>query len=1167
MEYHTKLFSRLTLFVFTLCLSISSANQVFAEALNEVSSINTALGDQIIHIEWTNPSSIELAGILVVKSSDNITWSATDGTVYNINQEVSPGVNVIYYTTGNELNDIAVINGEKYYYKIFTFNYEAEYSLGSNILSLSPYKDTYKPVPPTGLAVSIYSDTAFLNWTESSSDDVKEYKVVCENYNDGLDLNKTVKINSTEFYNFDSTIPYGCYVTAIDFSGNESLRSNTVNTNSSINKSYTELSLSFENNISLNWHTYINSSYSNYIVLKSLTQITNSLEQGVIYEINNTLADGSKVVYKGNQKTYTDSAYDLKTTYFYQVIPVISEVNYANPSNQVFIVPPSKTGIDVQTDSSVFLAGIPNNNQVTLSWNKPQGVISAGAIVVKSPYPINWNPSKNTPLTSGNTIGNISIIYNGSETNFTDTNIINNSLYRYKVFYHDSNYDYLPGSNEITVTPPGTVLGNKYGFLNLGAITQNSKIVLSWNTPNKKTLLVRSRKPINFIPPNGISYSTGQSIDENTDIIFLGNNTTYTDGSVKTYDSYYYRAFTQTDSLEYSEPSNQIVASLTIGAFPYAGGSTNKNINLGIFAEGGDNLVKLFWNDATSPSYLLVRSDENISWQPTNGIFYNIGDKIGDNLKIIYTDSNNQYNDSEVVNNQTYYYRLFSVDDNKQYSLGSNQITITPPHDQMASNKIMNTTPPIRLIGSVKHLAVLLNWNNDPTENSIAYNIYYKKKSDSTYKKANKHLIYEQQYEVANLEDATAYDFYVTGINKELTESTPSQIKSYTALKDTKVPSFIGAVKAMTANNQISLSWHPAIDSNLLGYNIYINGNLLQGSPFKQYPVTLTNVENHKDYKIKITAVDKAGNEGDGTESLITPPSSNFAFVWNINDYLDNDSENIINEGEIDLRLNDDGRPRVLWDKKFDNSQIVGFQIFKGEDPSSLELINKDFLLSYPPYTDNKTISQRTYYYQFKSIDKDGQISKSSDILAIKSKDASNAGPFNDVLENHTFFNFVEKLRLNLIVQGYDGHIYKPNSYISREEALKMIMESAEVPLNEKIRFNDYTDVLTSDWSYKYIQNGSIEGIVRGYDDGFFRPRKNVSRIEFLKMVLNAGEVITDNTYVNPFPDLANDFWGTEYVKTAVKGNIISGYSDGLFKPDQAITRAEAAKIVSYLLP
>lgn len=102
------------------------------------------------------------------------------------------------------------------------------------------------------------------------------------------------------------------------------------------------------------------------------------------------------------------------------------------------------------------------------------------------------------------------------------------------------------------------------------------------------------------------------------------------------------------------------------------------------------------------------------------------------------------------------------------------------------------------------------------------------------------------------------------------------------------------------------------------------------------------------------------------------------------------------------------------------------------------------------------------------------------------------------------------------------------------------------------------------------------ESVVKGYDDGNFKPERTVNRAEFSKMLL---ETLDDSSFKDAcfsypgdlklFSDTVYASWYGPYVCMAKYRNLISGYPDGTFKPEQSISFAEAAKIVSigYALP
>lgn len=91
--------------------------------------------------------------------------------------------------------------------------------------------------------------------------------------------------------------------------------------------------------------------------------------------------------------------------------------------------------------------------------------------------------------------------------------------------------------------------------------------------------------------------------------------------------------------------------------------------------------------------------------------------------------------------------------------------------------------------------------------------------------------------------------------------------------------------------------------------------------------------------------------------------------------------------------------------------------------------------------------------------------------------------------------------------------------------------------------------------------------IVEGYSDGTYRPENSINRAEFVKVLMEAnypGEAAGSNC----FPDVSTD-WYAKYVCTAQSLNIVEGYPDETFKPSNTINLAEALKVLleTYQIP
>ncbi len=107
-----------------------------------------------------------------------------------------------------------------------------------------------------------------------------------------------------------------------------------------------------------------------------------------------------------------------------------------------------------------------------------------------------------------------------------------------------------------------------------------------------------------------------------------------------------------------------------------------------------------------------------------------------------------------------------------------------------------------------------------------------------------------------------------------------------------------------------------------------------------------------------------------------------------------------------------------------------------------------------------------------------------------------------------------------------------------------------------------YSDVPSTSWSASVIEQAARMGFASGYTDGTFKPQNSVTRAEFATMVMKAFGLIATST--NKFSD-TEGHWGADAISTLNSLGVILGYSDGSFHPNQEITRAEMVVILSRL--
>ena len=147
-------------------------------------------------------------------------------------------------------------------------------------------------------------------------------------------------------------------------------------------------------------------------------------------------------------------------------------------------------------------------------------------------------------------------------------------------------------------------------------------------------------------------------------------------------------------------------------------------------------------------------------------------------------------------------------------------------------------------------------------------------------------------------------------------------------------------------------------------------------------------------------------------------------------------------------------------------------------------------------------------------------------------------------------------------ISGYDDNTFRPDGNITRAETAAMLHRVlTNTKSSESISFSDIKE---SAWYYESVTAMSKAGIINGYTDGTFRPDNPITRAEFVTMIMQ-NKTLTEFDKI-PFTDVKSDLWSAKYIYSAYKAKYIDGYDDNTFKPDNPITRAEAVKIINSVL-
>ncbi|MBP3359631.1 MAG: S-layer homology domain-containing protein [Clostridia bacterium] len=153
-----------------------------------------------------------------------------------------------------------------------------------------------------------------------------------------------------------------------------------------------------------------------------------------------------------------------------------------------------------------------------------------------------------------------------------------------------------------------------------------------------------------------------------------------------------------------------------------------------------------------------------------------------------------------------------------------------------------------------------------------------------------------------------------------------------------------------------------------------------------------------------------------------------------------------------------------------------------------------------------------------------------------------------------------------LYIKGYPDGTVQPNGNITREEVAQALYRLLKDDVRDNITTssNSFSDVAEDRWSNVSVSSMAAAGFINGYENGTFGPGKPITRAEFATIAsrfFNASDA--DKSGI-PYSDVPGH-WAEDYIVAASNMYIIRGYSDGTFRPDQYITRAEAMTIINRM--
>ena len=171
---------------------------------------------------------------------------------------------------------------------------------------------------------------------------------------------------------------------------------------------------------------------------------------------------------------------------------------------------------------------------------------------------------------------------------------------------------------------------------------------------------------------------------------------------------------------------------------------------------------------------------------------------------------------------------------------------------------------------------------------------------------------------------------------------------------------------------------------------------------------------------------------------------------------------------------------------------------------------------------------------------------------------------FTDLPSDHWAYGPITALSEQNVINGMGDGTFQPSGNVTREQFIKLLIGAYKYG-GETDNVLMPADCTPEDWSYSYIRSAVVRKIIddSSLTNGLFEPKKSVTRGDAIIWLANSLNTTAQKPC--PFPDV-KDTATKNAVAIATEAGLIGGFADSTFRPNNTLTRAESAIIIARLL-
>lgn len=168
---------------------------------------------------------------------------------------------------------------------------------------------------------------------------------------------------------------------------------------------------------------------------------------------------------------------------------------------------------------------------------------------------------------------------------------------------------------------------------------------------------------------------------------------------------------------------------------------------------------------------------------------------------------------------------------------------------------------------------------------------------------------------------------------------------------------------------------------------------------------------------------------------------------------------------------------------------------------------------------------------------------------------------YTDVQPTHWAYTAIDSLNKQGLIKGYQDGTFRPSNPITRAEAAVIIARELKLTTSKA---SSFTDVSKTHYAYQAIAAVEEKGIINGRSKGKFDPNGKLTRAEMAAILTRAYELTGSSKL--PFTDVQPTHWAYSDIQTLYANDLAGGFANNTFKPNDNINRAQFATFMYRIM-